>query len=199
MYKKQIQFQKIVCLLCVIVTVIAFVYSLGILTDLYDSLYFTMRNPDKPEKTQVPGSWIFYDMQDFNKDLVNVSLVLILAACLLFLTNTHVRRKYYIGNYAATGIFCAAALGSSFWAHNQIAAFTHQFKTTLDFEALKAYSEIWGTLYLGPEDTFLFDLHYGVAALLILSVVLLIANLIWKIKLMRGEEQLLRAGKEAAV
>ncbi len=199
MYKKQLKFQKIVCLFCVIVAVIAFVYSLGILTDLYDSLYFTMRNPDNPDKTQVPGSRIFYDMQDFNKQFVNVNLGLILISCLLFLTNTNVRRKYYIGNYVSIGIYSVSAIGSCVWAHQQIAAFTNQFKTTLDFEALKTYSETWGTLYLGPEDTFLLDLHYGVTALFVIAVALLIANMIWKILLMRDEEKLLSTGKEAAV
>ncbi len=199
MYKNQLKFQKIVCLFCVIVAAIAFVYSLGILTDLYDSLYFTMRNPDNPDKTQVPGSRIFYDMQGFNKQYVNVNLGLILISCLLFLTNTNVRRKYYIGNYVAIGLYSVSTLGASFWAHGQITAFIHQFKTTLDFEALKSYSETWGTLFLGPDDTFLLDLHNGVTALFVIAVALLLANMIWKIVLMRGEEKLLNTGKEAAV
>ena len=39
MYKKQLQFQKIICLLCVIAAAIMFVYSLGVLTEIYDGLY----------------------------------------------------------------------------------------------------------------------------------------------------------------
>ncbi len=199
MYKKQLKLQKIICLLCVIAAAVAFVYSLGILTDLYDSLYFTMRNIDNPDKTQVEGSRIFVDMQDFNKQYVNINLILILVACLLFITNTHVRRRYYVGNYIAVGAYCVAAVGSSIWAHGQIEAFIKQFRETVNFEQLKTYSETWGTLYLGPEDTFLLDLHNAVNGLLIVAVVLLIANMIWKITLMRGEEKLLQTGKEAAV
>ncbi len=199
MYKKQLKFQKIVCMLCLIAMAVAFVYSLGMMTDLYDALYFTMRNPDKPDNTRVPGSRIFYDMQPFNKQFVEVNILLILVACVLFLSNTHMRRKYYIGNYIAIGAYSVAAVGSAVWYHDYIAFYTERFRTTVDFTALKEYSEMMGTRYLGPEDTFLLDLHYGVAALAIVSVVLLIANMIWKILLMREEKKLIQAGEEAAV
>ncbi len=199
MYLKQLKIQKIVCLLCIIAAAVSFVYALGIMTDLYDALYFTMWNPDDLTMTDVPGSIIFYDMQDFNKDYVNYAIVMILLGCLLLITNTHIRRRYYVANYASIGIYSAAAVAFCAWSHNQIEAFKHQFQTTLDFEALKNYSEMWDTLYLGPEDTFLFDLHYAVAGFMLLMVVLLLANMIWKILLMRSENKLIQAGKEAAV
>ncbi len=199
MYKQQLKFQKFICLLCIIVAAITFVYSLGIMTDLYDALYFTMWDPDDLTVTDVPGSIVFYDMQQFNKDFVNASIVLILLACLLMITNTHTRRKYYIANYVSTGVYSVAAVALCLWSHQQIEAYKHQFQTTVDFEALKEYSDMWKTLYLGPEDTFLFDLHYLVAGLCLLAVVLLLANMIWKILLMRSENKLIQAGKEAAV
>ena len=68
MYKKQLGFQKIVCLVCVIAAALAFVYSLGIVTDLFDSLYSTMWNPDDLTQTDVPGSIIYNDIQTFNKE-----------------------------------------------------------------------------------------------------------------------------------
>ncbi len=199
MYNKQLKFQKLVCIFCIIAVAIAFVYSLGILTDLYDALYYTMRNPSKPDSTRVPGSRIFYDMQEFNRQYVNMNVIVLVLSLLLFLTNTHVRRKYYIGNFVAVGVYAGAVLYSNYWAHFIIDHFTVQFKTTLDFEALKEFSETRGTLYLGPDDTFLLDLHYAVAAVGILAVVLLVANLIWKILLMRGEKKLIAAGEGAAV
>ena len=197
MYKKQLHFQKIVCLLAVIAAAVSFVYSLGIITDIYDSLYSTMRNPNDLTQTSVPGSIIYYDMQDFNKQLLYVSIGLILLACLLYLTNTHIRRKYYIGNYFATALYSLASVAAAVWSHTRISAFKVQFLTTVDFEALKAYSELWKTPYI--ESTFWLDLHYAVAALSILTVIALIANLVWKVAMMRGEAKLLALGKEAAV
>ena len=115
----------------------------------------------------------------------------------MFITCTHSRRKYYIGNYVAVGLYSAATLGVTIWSHVQISAFKTQYLTTVDFEALKAFAEQWGKTYI--KSTFWLDLHYFVALVAILSVVALIGNTVWKVSLMRGEAQLIAEGKEAAV
>jgi hypothetical protein len=106
-----------------------------------------------------------------------------------------VRRKYYVGNVFAVAVNAAACLGVTIWAGAQIRAFKAQF-LQIDFEALKTFSQRLNTLY--TESTFWFDVHTAVFALLILANVLLIANMIWKFRLMKEEAQLIRAGKEAA-
>ena len=70
MYKTQMKLQKILCLLAIFASALVFIYSLGIMTDLYDSLYFTMMDPTNPDDTWVPGSQIYYNMQPFNKELL---------------------------------------------------------------------------------------------------------------------------------
>lgn len=195
MYKKQLVFQKNICFLTVIAAAVSFIYSLGIITDIYDSLYSTMMNPNDLTQTFVPGSIIYYDMPDFNKMYMNVSIGLILAACLLYLTNTQVRRKYYIGNYVAVAIYSVATVGVTIWSHQQISAFKIQYLTTVDFEALKSFAEMWNKTYI--ESTVMLDLHYAVAAISLLSVAALIGNMIWKIQLMKAENALIEAGKEA--
>ena len=42
MYKRQMKLQKILCLLAIAASALVFIYSLGLMTDLYDSLYGTM-------------------------------------------------------------------------------------------------------------------------------------------------------------
>lgn len=197
MYKKQIRFQKFACLLAIVTAAVTFVYSLGIITDIYDSLYATMMNPNDLTQTFVPGSIIYYDMQGFNKTFLYLSIGLILLGAFLYLTNTHIRRRYYIGNYAAIGIYCAATVAVGIWSHIQISAFKVQYLTTVDFEALKEFAEMWGYDYI--ESTFLLDLHYAVAALAAVTVAALIANMVWKINMMRQERQLIEEGKEATV
>lgn len=197
MYKKQLRFQKAACLLAVIAAAVQFVYSLGIITDIYDSLYSTMRNPNDLTQTSVPGSIIYYDMQDFNRLLLYFGIGLILLACLLYLTNTHSRRKYYVGNYTATALYSVATLAVTVWSHIQISGFKVQFLTTVDFEALKAYSEMWKTPYI--DSTFWLDLHYAVAALSVLAVVAIAGNAVWKRAMMRGEEKLLARKEGTAV
>lgn len=197
MYKKQLHFQKFACLFSIIAAALSFIYSLGIMTDIYDSLYPTMMNPNDLTQTFVPGSIIYYDMQDFNKLFVNLSIGLILLACLLFITNTQTRRKYYVGNYVAVGLYSVATIGVAVWSHLQISAFKAQYLTTVDFEALKSFAETWGKAYI--ESTFWLDLHYVVALLAVASVAVLIGNTVWKVSLMRSESQLISTGKEAVV
>ena len=205
MYKKQLKVQKIVCLIALVVAVILFLYALGIMTDLYDSLYSTLRirveedaNSAKgytitATERSVSGSMVYFNMQEFNKAFVNYSLVYIVLAALLFATNTSIRRKYYISNYVSIGLVVAASLYIPIFAHPYIEIFKDQW-LSLDFEALKTYSETYGTLY--TESTLWFDLHYCVFALMILVAVALVAMCVWKIKLMREERKLIEDGKK---
>ena len=196
MYKKQMKLQKAVCLFVLAASVIIFLYSLGIMTDLYESLYFTIRNPDNPSRNPVAGSLIYYDMQDFNKQFLHVGIGLILASLLLFITSTHVRRRYYIGNVIAVAVNAVANVAAAVWAHDQIAAFKEQYLTTVDFEALMDFSTKRNTYY--TESTFWFDIHTLVFCIAIVANVLLVANLIWKFRLVKEEKQLVTMGKEAA-
>ena len=194
MYKKQMLFQRLVCFALLAASAIIFIYSLGLVTDLYDAFYGTMRNPNNRLETDVKGSIIYYDIQPFNSALTVVSIVLLICAIILFLTNTHSRRKYYIGNYISTGLFSVASVAASIWAIPQISAFKTQFLTTVDFEALKAYADKWGSLY--TESTFWFDIGFVAFGLLLAVTVLAIVNLIWKINLMKEEAKLIKEGLE---
>ena len=204
MYKKQMTVQKILCLLAVIVAVILFLYALGIMTDLYDALYTTLRirvveggeggyGLDVTER-DVPGARVYTNMQPFNQWLVAASIVYILLAALLFVTNTNVRRRYYTGNYVSIGLFAAASVYIAVYAHPYIEAFKVRW-LAVDFAALKEYSETFNSTY--TESTLWFDLHYGVFALMILAAVLLVACAVWKVMLMKEEAKLVEAGKEA--
>lgn len=197
MYKKQLKIQKFICLLCIIAAAVSFLYALGMITDIHDALIGTMRNPLKPTQTKVEGSWIYYDMQPFNKQFVNLSILPILLGCLLFITNTNTRRKYYFSNYLAVGAYSVATVAIGLWAHKQIEYFAAEYMAIINFEELKEYSDFMGTPYL--DNTNMLDLHRWVLAFAIISVVALVGNMIWKIILMRQEKKLLAAGEEAAV
>ena len=197
MYKKHLKIQKIICLLCIIASALTFLYALGMITDIYEALYNTMRNPMKPTQTRVEGSWIYYDMQPFNKQFSNATLIPILLACLLYITNTHTRRKYYISNFVAVGAYSAATIGICLWAHQQIEAFAVQYMTTINFEQLKEFSDGRGTPYL--DNTNMLDLHRVVFAIAIGTVVLLVGNAIWKVVLMRQEKKLLQTDRKSVV
>lgn len=196
MYKKQMAFQKIVCMLTLIAAALTFVYSLGISTDLYDALSKTILYPDYDlDYTSVAGSRVYYDMFEFNSAFTKVSIGLIIVTLILFITNTQARRKYYIGNYIAVGLSVVANIVMTLWCIPQIMDYKAQYQNNVDFEALKAFSEDWGTIYIGPEDTFWFDVSYVVFGFLMLASCLLIINIIWKVIMMKAEKSAIGSRK----
>ncbi len=193
MYKKQITVQKIVCFGAIVACALCFLYALGLMTDLYDGLYFLMPDHKDPAMDKLAGARIYYDMQPFNKLLLNYSIGLLLLACGLFLTNTHSRRRYYVGNAVSTVLFVAAGVAYSGWMHMEVEKFKAAF-LTIDFEAYKALTATSGT-YI--DSTFWFDVHYAVMAVVLVACVLLIANYVWKCCLQAKEKQLIEEGRKA--
>ena len=110
-------------------------------------------------------------------------------------TQTHVRRKYYIGNYVSVGLYSVATVAYTVWAHAYIEGYKAAFLTQVDFTALEKHAKLWKTASI--DSTFWFDAHYGVYAVLLVVTVLLLLNLIWKVRLMKAEQRLIAAGKEA--
>ena len=194
MYKKQVTFQKIVCLISLVAGALVFVYSLGLLTDLFDTLYSMIPNPNNLDSAKVQGARIYYDMQPFNRTLLRCSIGMILLSCVLFLTNTHSRRKYYIGNAVATALNVVAECAMAVWCHIQVTAFKAQYLTTVDFAELEKRLSRRGTY---TDSTFWFDIHYLVCGVAIVAAILLIVNYIWKKKMMQEEQKLLRSSGKA--
>ena len=89
----------------------------------------------------------------------------------------------------------AAQIASAVWSITQIADYKSQFQNNVDFEALEAFSKDWGTLYIGPNDTFWFDICYVIFGLLIVTSVLLIVNLCMKAVVMKAERDAIGSGK----
>lgn len=194
MYKKQLTWQKILCFAALAACGLMFVYSLGLSTDLYDGLFYALPEEAKLEtaKINVPGAEVYYQIQPFNRALLNSSIVLLLLACLLFITSTHSRRRYYIGNAVSTFAFAGAGIGVSIWAHQQIELFKAKF-LQMDFEAYLKYATRRKKSYI--DSTFWFDAHYVVIAVMILVCAALAVNFFWKLHLMKTEKKLINEGK----
>ena len=192
MYKKQMKMQRIACFLSLVSSGLVFLYALGLMTDLYDMLYTMVPVPDDPSSVKVAGAMIYYDMQGFNQLLLRAGIGLLLVSCLLFITNTHSRRKYYIGNYVAILLNAVANVGVALWGHGQIAAFKEQYMTTVDFAQLERRLARAGTY---TNSTFWFDVNTCVFALGVIVAALLIVSAVWKVSLMNNERRLLESGR----
>lgn len=190
MYKTQIKFQKIICLLALIAGVVVFVYSLGIMTDLYQSLYPCIMDKTDLDDTRIAGARIIYDMQPFNNQLMSVGVALIVVSLLLFITNTQVRRKYYIGNIISTVAVGITNVVASVWGLVNVFHWRTVFLTTVDFPALKKLAA-GSKRYVYNDSTLCFDISLVVFGFVLVVTALLIFNLIWKFMLMKNEQDLI--------
>lgn len=202
MYKKQMILQRIVCFIVLIAAALVFVYSLGLLTDMYENKlgyhaekYYTNGMTEEAlSKVKVTGAEIYYDMQQFNRELTTAGLVLILMAVSQYVFQNQNRRKYYIANYITVGVNTLGAIYYSYWGLSNILSYKERYMTTLDFEKLKKLNEAFKFSY--TESTFWFDASKFVFGFLLIATVLNLFNMIWKICLMNNEKKLVQAGKE---
>ena len=199
MYKKQMILQRIACYALLMAAALVFVYSLGLMTDLYENRlgYYAedyYRYQADPSTLMVPGAEIYYDMQEFNRSFTAVGIVLILLAAAQFVFQNHKRRKYYIANYMTVGVNTIAGVLASYWALDNIFSYRERYVTTLDFESMKMWSEMFKFSY--TESTFWFDASKIVFGIFLTVTVINVINLLWKLILMRTEKKLIKAGKE---
>lgn len=193
MYKKQMTLQRITSFILLAAAVLVFVYSLGIMTNLHDTLALVSTYAES-SRNYVKGATIFLEMQPFNRELTTAGIILILSAVALFVFRSNDRRKYYIANYITIGINAVANVAVSIWALINVFAYKAQY-LQIDFEKLKTVAEKYDVLY--NKSTFWFDASIAVFGFVFLATALSIANLVFKVILMRAEKKLIEEGKEA--
>lgn len=193
MYKKQMTLQRITSYLLLAAAVLVFVYSLGIMTDLYDSLYL-ISSYKESSRNYVEGAIIYREMQPFNQELTAAGLILVLSAVSLFIFRSNNRRKYYIANYITIGVNAILNVAAAVWALPIVFEYKAKF-LLIDFDRLFEVAKKYRIN--ATDSTFWFDASAVVFGILIAVTVLSIINLVWKIILMRNEKKLIDEGKEA--
>ncbi|MBO4415407.1 MAG: hypothetical protein J5824_05430, partial [Lachnospiraceae bacterium] len=96
-----------------------------------------------------------------------MGIALILISLLLFITNTHIRRRYYIGNVFAVAANVIANIAVAVWTSSQINIYKAKFLNEVDFQAFREYADLMNSYY--TESTFWFDVHIYVFGFSILS------------------------------
>lgn len=197
--KTQMKFQKIMCLIMLLMgalsAVYCFMYCSAGLANIGTTLDKSAGQPDWDPVFE-PAQRLYYDIQPFNNALLILSIVMILAAVLLYITGTNKRRNYYISNIVATAVVCVIDFVASVYIMVQNGIFLSRFNELMaDPAIIEKYQEFAAR----PDVDFVtsswnFTLGFFVYALVILACIGLIINLVLKIKLMKGEKELL-AGK----
>ena len=189
MYKKQMTFQRVVSYLLLASCALVFIYSLGLMTDLYDYVYPNYRNG----KPRVTNGDIYMNMQEFNRTLTVVAIGLILVGLFNFVMGTNSRRKYYIGNYFSIGLTFVCNIGVSVWSIINILDY-RAYYLNIDWDALK---EILDRQQIEMvKSTFWFDAGFVVFGIFIVVTLLFVANLVMKIMVMKSERRLIGSRKD---
>lgn len=176
--KLQNKVQKVVCYIVLATCAIAFFFALGLATNFFNLMFIRVLG--------IRGGNLFKEIQPFNRKLVSSIIIMIVLVVSLFISRTHIRRRYYISNYIATILVVAVNISVSIWGILNVLEFRNRFLTEVDFETWATYPQ-----YQYTESTFWLDANIVVLILVVIASLLLLGNLIWKIRLMKYEDKLL--------
>lgn len=186
--KTQMRFQKILMLVTLVVAALSFVYALSFCGGTiyqYNSLYDQINKVEEVEGAEA----LFLASQKYNDILIGLSVAFIVIVALNFVMASQSRRNYYVTNYVSiilTAVYAVVfAILLLVFVSNTFSLFAAIDKEVAEFE----YSLVMDDFKYSVVN---FILGYLMAALMIVNAVVLVLNLVWKIKLMKGEKQLLK-------
>lgn len=186
--KTQMRFQKILMLVTLVVAALSFVYALsfcGGTVYQYNSLYDQINKVEEVEGAEA----LFLASQKYNDILIGLSVAFIVIVALNFVMASQSRRNYYVTNYVSiilTAVYAVVfAILLLVFVSNTFSLFAAIDREVAEFE----YSLVMDDFKYSVVN---FILGYLMAALMIVNAVILVLNLVWKIKLMKGEKQLLK-------
>lgn len=189
------RFQKTLCLLTLIMSAITIVYAFAFITggmatvgDIFDyrNDYFNAAN-------------VFNFGQQVNDIILNLGIVFLCLVALMYIFACQKRRNYYITNYIAIGVSALymvvfAVVGIILVVQTQV-----MFISEVDWETFYGGNISLDRFAHTGDSQVMFYIGYVVYFLVILNALALGYNLLWKIKLMKGEKALLEAGLQKEV
>ena len=189
--KTQMRFQKILILITLIIAALSFVYALSFNGGtIYQYEVFYDKNHDTEMFKGIRD--LFNASQKYNDILIWLSIAFILVVVLNYVMATNKRRNYYVTNYISiilTVVYAVvfAAVIILFVVN------TYSLFVVIDKDAVgQIYNELNGDGSF-KYSTINFIMGYILAGVIIANAGLLVFNLIWKVKLMKGEKKLLAA------
>ena len=185
MFKSQMKFQKILTLVLLLFAAVCFVFSIGIATDMY-GLYLSSA------VSYFDGINLFSEIQTYNHYAVIFSIVLICSCLLPYIFATNTRRLYYIDNYVSIGAQAGFFVFYGVYIMINSIVYKNRFLTEVDFESYKEAAEMFSFKY--SESTFFFDAGIFLSILCFVMVGLMLFNLVWKLRIMKQEKEILALG-----
>lgn len=201
--KTQMRFQKILMLVTLVISALCFVYSLAFLTGSLGNVHYYIPLDGDTYVDNINATNFINASQEYVSTSIVLSIVLIILSALLFFTGCNRRRNYYITNYI---MICAVALFAVAVAIYSFVGISKTMNLFFNDIAWAAgtndgfnVADKFNTNYPVEKTSVNFALGYVLYALVFVDVAALILNLVWKIKLMKGEKALLENGFEKEV
>ena len=196
----QMRFQKILVIVSLVIAAVCLVHAWIFCSGTFAQL--TRYKDDAGFGFDVDkANNIYHLTQNFSDLFQMLSIVLILAAVLMLVMGCQSRRKYYITNYIAIGVFVVYSL---IFAILLIINMTTISSALADFE-LEAFGEYYTNLHLETDwgyfsaSSWTVSLGYALSAILFVTAVVNVLNLVWKVLLMQGEKKLLAQSNPVTV
>lgn len=196
--KTQMRFQKILMLVTLVISALCFVYSLAFLTGGLGNVHYYIPLEGDTYVDKINATDFINASQQYVSTAVVLSIVLIVLSALLFFTGCNKRRNYYITNYIAIGAVALFAVAVAIYSFVAISSTMNLFLNDIAWESGTNngfnYADQINKNYPVTKTSVNFVLGYILYVLVLVDVVALILNLVWKIKLMKGEKALLENG-----
>ena len=189
------KFQKILALVTLIVAALSIVLSLAFSSGImYAVTQPSVRNPGGTDAFHAAALYKFGGKA--NDILIVMSIILLVSVVLLYFMQCVKRRNYYISNYIAIGVFAVYALAFVITVFVIIGK-CFALIGDIDFAAWKAREEIktetgafrYAQLYTKNVSTLVLFIILAIVVIALIAAWVL--NVVWKIKLMKGEKELL--------
>ncbi len=203
--KTQMRFQKILALLTLIISAITIVYSFGFFTgDLATlSKIVTTRSflRDYTDAQQNAMINTYYTALSINDLLMWLGIIFLLVVVFIYITASQKRRNYYKTNYIAVILAAAYAAVFAIIGIAVISSVLVSLNASVTADIWQAYKEYNDSNGLNNymHTPVMFYIGYVVFAIVLVDALAWVYNLIWKMKLMKGEKALLEAGLKKEV
>lgn len=174
-------------------TLLSFVWATGAWASLGEWIDPTTKQSGFIAASGKYDATLYTDMQGFNTAMMYCGIAMILLAVLLYITACNKRRNYYISNYVATGVCAGGNIIMSLVLMIMNGVWLGKFQN-LDFKAWKEMNDLFVASKADNnynDSIAWFIIAFVVYIIIIAASVMLILNLVWKIKLMKGEKRLL--------
>ena len=203
--KTQMRFQKILALLTLIISAITIVFSFGFFTgDLATlSKIVTTRSflRDYTDAQQNAMINTYYTALSINDLLMWLGIIFLLVVVFIYITASQKRRNYYKTNYIAVILAAAYAAVFAIIGIAVISSVLVSLNASVTADIWQAYKEYNDSNGLNNymHTPVMFYIGYVVFAIVLVDALAWVYNLIWKMKLMKGEKALLEAGLKKEV